>query len=205
MSVTTLSVLASAVFLLRLLPQPVRLFRSGVAEGVSPMAAYNAVLVAFAWLYYGIEQRLVVVWLVSVLALIPGLWQSALLVRRTRKVDVLGAGAWALALVVAFAVGHFGALLGLGVIVSTGPQVVEVLRSDDVSGVATATWWISILDAALWGLYGVALGDGPLIGYGVILVVCSVVVLVRLAVVRRQAPHVPPHHTAHGTDPVSAL
>ena len=70
---------------------------------------------------------------------------------------------------------------------------------------ATATWWISILDAVLWGLYGVALGDGPLIGYGVILLTCAVVVLVRLAVVRRQPPHVPPHHVAHGTDPVSAL
>ena len=81
----------------------------------------------------------------------------------------------------------------------------EVLRSDDVSGVAAATWWIAIVDAALWGLYGVALGDGPLIGYGVILLVSSVVVLTRLAVVRRRPPHVPPHHTAHGTDPVSAL
>ena len=50
-----------------------------------------------------------------------------------------------------------------------------------------------------------ALGDGPLIGYGVILLACSVVVLVRLAVVRRRPPHVPPHHVAHGTDPVSAI
>jgi len=204
-SETTLAVLASAVFLLRLLPQPVRLFRSGVAEGVSPMAAFNAVLVAFAWLYYGLEQRLPVVWIVSVLALVPGVWQSALLLRRTRRVDVLGAGAWALALLVAFAAGHFGAVLGLGVVVSTGPQVVEVLRSDDVSGVAPSTWWISILDAVLWGLYGVALGDGPLIGYGVVLSTCSVVVLVRLAVVRRRPASVPPHHVAHGTDPVSAL
>ncbi len=205
MSDTTLAVLASAVFLLRLLPQPVRLFRSGVAEGVSPMAAFNAVLVAFAWLYYGIDQRLPVVWLVSVLALVPGIWQSALLLHRTRRVDVVGAGAWALALLVAFAVGHFGAVLGLGVVVTTGPQVVEVLRSDDVRGVAPSTWWISILDAVLWGLYGAALGDGPLIGYGVVLSTCAVVVLVRLAVVRRRPASVPPHHAAHGTDPVSAL
>ena len=201
---TLLSVLASAVFLVRLVPQPVHLYRSGVAEGVSPMAAYNAVLVAVAWLVYGLAEHLPAVWLVSVLALGPGVWQAALLVRRTRTVDLVGAGLWAAALVVAFGVGHFGAVLGLGVVVTTGPQVVEVLRSDDVSGVAAATWWISILDAALWGLYGVAISDGPLIGYGVVLLVAAVVVLVRLAVVRRHRRR-PPHHRAVGADPVSPI
>ncbi|MFM7069686.1 MAG: hypothetical protein ACKOYM_09530 [Actinomycetes bacterium] len=205
MSATTLSLLASAVFLLRLFPQPVRLARLGVADGVSPMAAYNAVLVAFAWLYYGLAERLLAVWVVSVLALVPGIWQAALLVRRTRRVDVLGTTAWALALVVALGMGRFGAVLGLGVVVTTGPQVVEVLRSDDLSGVAPATWWVSIVDAALWGLYGLAISDGPLMGYGVVLFTCAVVVLGRLAVVRRRPAPAAPHHTARGTDPISAL
>lgn len=205
MSATTLSVLASAVFLVRLVPQPVRLHRSGVAEGVSPMAAYNAVTVAVAWLWYGLDHQLLAVWLVSVLALVPGLWQAALLVRRTRPVDVLGAGAWVAVLLGAHAVGHFGPVLGLGVVVTCGPQVVEVLRSDDVGGVAAATWWISILDAVLWGGYGLAIADGPLVGYGVVLVCCSLVVLVRLAVVRRRPTPAVPHHAAHGTDPVSAI
>ena len=38
----------------------------------------------------------------------------------------------------------------------------------------------SVLDAATWGAYGVAVGDGALMGYGVVLVSSSVVVLSRV-------------------------
>jgi phosphoglucosamine mutase len=45
---------ASAVFLVRLLPQPIRLARDGRPAGVSALAALNAVVSAFAWTAYGL-------------------------------------------------------------------------------------------------------------------------------------------------------
>ena len=77
--------------------------------------------------------------------------------------------------------GVLGAVLGASVLLTTGPQVVEALRTDDLSGIAPATWWISILDAALWGAYGWVIGDLALVGYWAVLTACAVTVLARLA------------------------
>ena len=80
-AVDALAIVASVVFLVRLLPQPLRLARHGVAEGVSALAALNAVISALAWVAYGLQAQLPVVWGVSVLALVPGVWQAMLLRR----------------------------------------------------------------------------------------------------------------------------
>jgi len=182
MSATTLSVVASAVFLLRLLPQPIRLWRSGVADGVSPLAAFNGVLVTVAWLVYGLVMDLPAVWIVSAMALLPGIWQAVLLIPQSRRVDVLGAVALAGVVLVAAMTETLGAALGLGVVVSTGPQVVTALRGRELDGISPLTWWVSIIDATLWGCYGVLMHDAALIGYGAVLAGFSVLVLVRLAV-----------------------
>jgi uncharacterized protein with PQ loop repeat len=183
-----LAVVASAVFVARLLPQPLRLWRTGVDEGVSPMAAYNSVLSAVGWLVYGLAESLPAVWVVSLVALVPGCWQAALLVRRTRAVDVAGAALFAAVIAAAAVAGFLAPVLAVGVLVTAGPQVVEALRCQDLSGLAPATWWIAIGDAALWGLYGASLGDAALVGYWAVLTACAVVVLVRIADVRRRAP-----------------
>ena len=94
-STDVLGIVASAVFLARLTPQPVRLARSGVADGVSPLAALNAVIAALAWLVYGLVADDPVVWIVSLVAVVPGVWAVLLLRRRTALADLLAAGAWA--------------------------------------------------------------------------------------------------------------
>src|SRR5207344_2832061 len=109
-----------------------------------------------------------VVWGVSVVALVPGLWMVVLLRRETKRSDVAAAGSWLGVQVVAAAVGLFAAVLAAGVVVTQGPQVVKAVRESDLSGIAPATWWISVLDAATWGAYGVAIGDAALMGYGVV-------------------------------------
>ena len=159
-----LAVAAPAVFLVRLVPQPLRLARTGVDDGVSPMAAFNQLLSEGAWLTYGLVQARVAIWLVSAFALFPS-----------------GAAAFGTAIVVAWSAGWLGAVLGASVLLTTGPQVVEALRTDDLSGIAPATWWISILDAALWGAYGWVIGDLALVGYWAVLTACAVTVLARLA------------------------
>lgn len=188
---TALGVAAPLVFLVRLVPQPLRLARTGVDDGVSPMAAFNQLLSEGAWLTYGLIQASVSIWLVSAFALFPSGWQAMLLLRRSRTVDLVGAAAFGVAIAVAWSVGWLGAVLGASVLVTTGPQVVEALRSDDLSGIAPATWWISLVDAALWGALGWVTADGALVGYWAVLTLCATTVLVRLAWTRRRRTHGP--------------
>ena len=182
MSTTALALVASAVFLVRLVPQPARLARSGVDAGVSPLAALNAVIGTVAWLVYGLDAGLPVVWIVSLLALVPGVWTVALLRSATTARDLTWAAAWVAVLAAAATAGVFGLALAAGVVVSSGPQVVAAVRSEQLSGLAPATWWLAIADAVTWGAYGLALGDAALTGYGVVLLASALIVLSRIRV-----------------------
>jgi uncharacterized protein with PQ loop repeat len=190
MSPEVIGYVASAVFLCRLLPQPVRLARTGVPDGVSPLAAMNGAIGDFGWVAYGLTAGLVPVWGVSVLALIPGLWTVALLRREASRQDLVGAGLWVGFIVAAGMTGRLGLVLGGTVLVSLAPQLWRVLRSDDLGGIAPATWWIAIGDAALWGLYGVLEHDPALMLYAGILLSIAITVLVRLWWTRTRVPAV---------------
>lgn len=189
---TLLGAAAPLVFLVRLVPQPLRLARTGVDQGVSPLAAFNQVLSEAAWLGYGLVAQRVSIWLVSALAAFPSAWQAAMLLPRSRRSDVYGAAAFAAAIGVAWAAGVLGAVLGASVLVTAGPQVVRAVRSADVSGIAAATWWLSLLDAALWGAYGWVIDDMALVGYWAVLTACAVTVLGRLSLARRRSSHTTP-------------
>lgn len=181
---TVLSLVASAVFLVRLVPQPARLWRTGVTAGVSPVAAANAVTSATAWLVYGASRELLVVWAVSVAALVPGVWQVTLLRREYGPLELLGSAAVAGTFLVSALVGVFGAALALGVLATSGPQVWRAVRDSDLRGIAPATWLVAIVDALLWGAYGASIQDGALVGYGAVLLTSAVIVLARVAWVR---------------------
>lgn len=186
-AVDALAIVASVVFLVRLLPQPVRLARRGVAVGVSALAALNAVISALAWMAYGLQADLPVVWGVSVLALGPSVWQAWLLRRDLDRRDLLGATLFVGALLAAAALDLLGVALGGTVLVTTGPQVARAVRSDDLAGLAPATWWVAIVDAATWGAYGWAIGDAALVGYFVVLLGSAVTVLWRIGATARAA------------------
>ena len=178
--VDALAVLAPLVYLVRLLPQPVRLWRTGVAAGVSPLAAMNGVIGDIGWVAYGLSAGLPSVWAVCAIALVPATWTVVLLARATTRADVLAAAVWASALLGSAAVGHVGVTLALGVLVTQGPQVWMAVRDRDLRGIAPGTWWLAVLDATTWGLYGVGIGDGALMGYGLVLLLSAGIVLGRV-------------------------
>ncbi len=191
---TVVGLVASGVFLARLLPQPIRLARTCVAAGVSPLAALNSVTTALAWTAYGIGARLPVVAIVSALAVVPSTWAAVLLVRTARSSDWVGATAWASVVAVAAATGHLGFVLAGSVLLTIGPQVVVAVRGEDLRGIAPTTMWIALADASLWGLYGIALGDGALMAYGVVLFSSATIVLLRIVATQ------PERHPAAGED-----
>jgi uncharacterized protein with PQ loop repeat len=196
--VEVLAVIAPLVYLVRLLPQPVRLWRTGVAAGVSPLAAMNGVIGDIGWLAYGLSAGLPAVWAVSAVALVPATWTVALLRRRVVRTDLVIAGAWAAVLVVSAGLGVVGITLALGVLITQGPQVWAAIRSRDLRGIAPGTWWLSVLDALTWGSYGAAVGDEALMLYGMVLIVSATIVLGRIHWTRRaRSPQV-----GEGTDPI---
>ena len=167
------------------MPQPIRLARTGVAAGVSPLSALNSLLTMIAWVSYGLIVGLPLVWVVSAIALVPAVWTVLLLRRDVSRRDLTWAGAWLALQVVAAAVGLLVVVLAAGVLVTQGPQVVRAVRESDLTGLAAATWWLSLLDASTWGAYGVAVGDAALVAYGVVLATSAGIVLSRIRITRR--------------------
>jgi uncharacterized protein with PQ loop repeat len=191
MSPELLGWLASVVYLARLLPQPVRLARTGVPVGVSTIAAMNAVISDVAWISYGLGAGLVPVWLVAVIGVVPGVWTVALLRSEIRRRDLFRSGIWLALIGLAALAGLLGVVLAASVLVNMGPQVWKALRSSDLRGLSALTWLIAIGDGVLWGAYGWVVGDGALVGYGVVLVSSALVVLARMAQTRSFARPLP--------------
>jgi uncharacterized protein with PQ loop repeat len=199
--------LGSVLFLARLVPQPVRLWRTGIAHGVSSQAALNAAVSDVGWVAYGLGAGLVPVWVCAGVAVPLDLWTTWLL-RRTVSRRTVGFGAgWAAVMVVAWwlvgGVG-LGTVLGASVVVNHAPQVWAAVRGDRLAGIAPATWFIAIADAGLWGGYGAFVRDPALIAYGLILLTAAIVVLVRLFQVGGRAA-LRPSTSAGFPDPVEPI
>lgn len=172
--------LATVAFLVRLLPQPLRLVRTGVPNGVSAIAIMNIALTELAWLLYGLMEGLVPVWAVSVPALPLGLWTVVLLRHQITRRDLFVSGLWLGAIGIGFLTGTLAVILAASVFVNYGPQVLTAVRGEHLEGLAPATWFLALADAGLWGAYGVAVGDPALLGYCVILTLFSLVILWRI-------------------------
>jgi uncharacterized protein with PQ loop repeat len=180
---TTVGLFASAVFLVRLLPQPARLWRTGVPTGVSALAALNATVSAATWTLYGLIAELPIVWIVSFIALGFSGWTVVLLRRSITGSDVVHASVFVALVAVAWATGLLGVALGGSVLFSIGPQVLKALRETDLAGIAPATMWVALGDAAAWGAYGALLRDPALLGYFLVLTASAAIILFRLAAV----------------------
>ncbi len=191
MSVEVLAVLASLAFFARMTPQPLRLWRTGVPDGVSPLAAMNSAASDLGWILYGTAAGLLPVWGTAVVALVPGLWTVWLLRRDTTRRDLAGVGVWLGVIVLAWAGGGLVTILGLSVVVIQGPQVWKAVRDDDLWGVAPTTYVFALFDAALWGAYGIAAGDAAVIGYGVVLLSAATIILARIWWTRRTGATAP--------------
>ena len=185
---TVLAIAASAVYLVRLVPQPYKAWRTGVLSGVSPMAAINGTVSDAAWLIYGVVVALPAVWATQTIALALGLWLCAALRRTTRRGDICVGTLWALTLLIGAATGLIVAVLAFGCLVNYAPSVWAVLRTDDLRGVAVGTWLLALADAALWGTYGSVVGDPALVAYGFALTATALIVLGRVTVTRRLWP-----------------
>lgn len=185
-----LATVASLVFLARLLPQPLRTFRTGEVAGVSRLAAMNALVADGAWLLYGATAGVLAVWLVSMPAVLLSGWTLLLLRRGIGWRDVAVASGWLAAVVVCALAGALPAALSLTVVVCCGPSVWSAFSTRRPIGLSRWTWWLALADATTWGAYGLAIGDRALQMYGVVLLATASAVLLRMRAVGARQPAV---------------
>lgn len=186
-----LAFVASAVFLARLMPQPLRTLRTGHVEGVSAVAAMNSLIADAAWLLYGVTGRVLAVTLVSVPALVVSGWTCFLLRRAVRRSDALVSSLWLAAVAVCAWAGVMTVVLSLTVMVCCGPAVWSAFRTPHPTGLSRWTWWLAVADAASWGSYALLIGDRPLEMYGTVMSVTAAAMLIRLRTTRSRIAPMP--------------
>ncbi|HWE57239.1 MAG TPA: hypothetical protein VG435_17160 [Acidimicrobiales bacterium] len=199
MTITTFpALLASAVFLARLLPQPVRTLRTGQVTGVSVLAAMNACIADIAWLVYGLTSRVVTIWLVCIPAIAASAGTVWVLRRLIARRDLVASAIWLAAVGLAAWSGALTFVLAGTVLVSCGPSLWSAFRSDRPVGIAPGTWLIALADAATWGLYGLAISNLALELYAVVLLATAVAILSRLRWTSSLVDNLPPTSVISG-------
>jgi hypothetical protein len=186
--------IGGVIFVARLVPQPWRLHRHDARSGVSWLGTTNAMASTAGWLVYGVGVREPVLWVPSLLALVPEAATVALLGwRPPSRRDGLLFAAWAVVVLAAWPLGGqiaLGTVIGIGIVAGVTPHVATALRSDDLAGVARRTWQIALLDAALWGAYSIGAREPMTAFYSIVLGLGATVILGRLHAAGRS--EVPP-------------
>ena len=186
---TFLALVASAVFLARLLPQPIRSLRTGRIEGVSGLASMNAAVADAAWFAYGVADHLPVIWVVALPAFVIGAGTAFVLRAGISRTDLAVVAAWS-AIVAGTAMAGSTALnlvLAATVAVCCGPSVWSAYRSVAPEGISGLTWTIAVADATSWGLYGIVVHSVALELYAVVMGATAVAMLARVRATRARA------------------
>ena len=162
-------------------PQVIRLVRTRSVAGVSGPTTWLGLTINGAWAAYGIGRGLLPLTVLSGAYVAGYAVIAALLVARGRRSGI-GTGLAAAAVLTALTLTAGWAVLGTTLALAVGiqfvPQVVEAWRSDDLSGLAPGTYVVSAVDGAVWGTYGLAVADLPLVLYGVVMALVAALVLI---------------------------
>ena len=194
---TLAAVVATLVSMSCTWPQLARIRRTGDIAGVSATAAALTVSSELGWtLYLGGEGLWAAVpegvfTIGANVALVVALSRSGASTADRRRGRGLVAGVpcsepagWEVPTAIA-------ALLGFAYVVQLTPAVVKAWRTWRPSGIATGTWTLRLIESVLWGTYGFARDDPPLIVLGILGVVESTAILVRMFVTELDRPTAP--------------
>ena len=194
---TLFVVCGTAIGLVRALPQLLRLLRTRDARGVSLDAAATSSVVSLAWTIYGFLTGQGAVAAASGASAVMFALVAATALRLGRSPRELRASPGWLAVLVA--VGALGGARGLGfllpvsVLVANVPQLVVAWRERDLSALSLGTWLLAVLEALVWGTYGLVAGDRSILLYGALhLATSGAVVALRVAKDGRGRAGAPP-------------
>ncbi len=183
------AVVANGATFVQILPQIVRLVRTGHTEGVSPVWAAVGMTINVCWLTYVVENEF---WatIPSIVAAVSSFALALYLLHR-RGVSVRAGVLLSVAVVVA-SVGIqqsagwtvMGTVLGLSNGLYLGPAVIAAWREHAPVGVSPGTWWLTVVEGFTWGLYGALVASVPIMVYGSTAILLAAAVLLRLWLAR---------------------
>jgi uncharacterized protein with PQ loop repeat len=170
-------------------PQARRIARTRRVDGVSSAWIGVSLAINGWWLTYGLVVGVWALVPVSIISLLLYGVMGWFYVRSAGRAALpgLALGVFGLGMVpLPFLIAGGWALAGVAVGLSYGvqllPAVVASLRTSVLSGVSSATWIIAFVEAGLWLVYGLGVGDVALTLAGVVGMLCASAILVRLAV-----------------------
>ena len=176
-----LTAVAVVLALTQPVPQVVRLVRTRSTAGVSGPSAWLGLVINSGWTAYGIARGLLPVLVLSIAYVVGYALIVGLLVahgNRRGPGAALGAAAALAGLVLVGGWAALGTALALTVGAQFLPQVIHTWRADDLTALAPGTYVIGAIDGLVWGTYGAIVADGPLVLYGVVMVVVAVAILI---------------------------
>lgn len=185
-------VLATASTITFLVPQIVKLVRTGDSSGVSTTWAGLGFVLNVGWFTYLIARSL---W-ASIFApfstfIAYGVTMWALgRTGRNLTIGYIGGSVAAVVLATIGLVGGWGVLgvvLGVSYGVVLAAPVITAYRTAVPSGVSALTWWIGLVEALLWGLYGWYHSDAGILTFTVVATIGSSLMLARYYATRRRA------------------
>lgn len=175
-----------------LIPQILKLLRTGDSHGVSATWPALGFVTNVGWFSFVINQELwaaIFAPLFTFMFYAITVWAVGRTGRSLRKA-VLFSAAWAALLAsipVLWGWTQLGVVLGLSYGVMLAPSIWTAYRTTDPSGIAPGTWWIGILEAVLWGIYGVFNANPGIVTFGVVALFGSSLMLVRYYTTRKPA------------------
>jgi hypothetical protein len=185
------AIAGTVLAVLALVPQILKLYRTGLVDGVSPTWAAFGVVTNIAWTAYLAHEGLWLTVPATVLVTAAYAMTFALLVQAGLETSTpLVAGTiWGGTLLTVAAVGGWPALgivLGLSHVVQAAPSVWTAYRSPTPRGIAPGTWAIALAEGLLWGYYGWWYVDVPLMLFAVVASAASVAMLARYTMTRHR-------------------
>lgn len=176
-----LAVSASFLAATFLIPQIVRLVRTGDTSGVSLTWALFGVITNLSWVCYLVNEGLWMAAFAPALAVCTYAILVVVLARRGATPHWGWCLAYSAVLLTAALAGNvvLGSLLVVAPAVQLTPELTAVYLHPCPHGVAEATWWLCAAEAVCWGAYGLLMGDGALVGYGMVTSVGSLMIVAR--------------------------
>ena len=179
------AIVANGVTFVQIMPQIVRLLRTGHTEGVSPVWAAVGMTINVGWLTYVVENEF---WetIPSIIAAISSfglalflLYRNGVSVRAALLMSaVVAVGSVGIQQAAGWTV--LGTVLGLSNGLYLGPALIAAWREYAPVGVSPGTWWLTVLEGFKWGLYGVLVAAVPIMVYGSTAMLLAAGVLLRL-------------------------
>lgn len=171
-----------------LIPQILRLARTGDTAGVSSTWAAFGALTNTTWVIYLAMIGLWAAAIAPALAVLAYTITVRFLVRGDfRRSWIWLSGLYAFLFSVVAGLGGtdaLGPVLALTPVVQLAPGMTSVFREAHPTGVSPVTWGLGLCEAVLWGVYGWLVSDMALVGYGLVTCAGSILILGRLIATR---------------------